>query len=435
MTEAKREHLVSGEALLEVLAGRDEAARKAERERRRQDARQHRLEKILRDAKDEAQESRDERAGLAERAVVGYLDVACADAVDAFIYDEGAPRFVNYVERYEALRAMQDRTEMLLALADTLNLADRILKEAPDVDIQGAAERSAGLLRRSAARLGEPAVAKNTDAPPRFLSEEEERRVAVSADAALDEAFNALAAREGFAPADDFSALGREMRSALNKEAACFAFSEASRAEGARCDMSGLPVFCASLKPTMRYSVDKVRWLFDEVLQAYETFEAVVRMHGLFAAFACDNRAGKPGSTQTRGMRAFKLLRELELQGEGVEDEEEEAEPAIPTTIREKKHGDTVEDAIARMRQYNDLPYLGMPDEDFLPQVAAFWYGYRKLMEFVNGLWDADLSGYRVYMEEVCDYSMSQARALGARLSPGQLYQWIGDVLHIDDED
>lgn len=394
MSEAKREHLVSGEALLEVLEGRDEAARKAERERRRQDARQHRLEKILREAKDEAQESRDERAGLAERAVAGYLDVACADAVDAFIYDEGSPRFVNYVERYEALRAMQDRTEMLLALADTLNLADRILKEAPDVDIQGAAERSA----------------------------------------ALDEAFNALAAREGFAPADDFSALGREMRSALNKEAACFAFSEASRAEGARCDMSGLPVFRASLKPTMRYSVDKVRWLFDEVLQAYETFEAVVRMHGLFAAFACDNRAGKPGSTQTRGMRAFKLLRELELQGEGVEDEEEEAEPAIPTTIREKKHGDTVEDAIACMRQYNDLPYLGMPDEDFLPQVAAFWYGYRKLMEFVNGLWDADLSGYRVYMEEVCDYSMSQARALGARLSPGQLYQWIGDVLHIDDE-
>ena len=95
----------------------------------------------------------------------------------------------------------------------------------------------------------------------------------------------------------------------------------------------------------------------------------------------------------------------------------------IATNIEEDdvEGGDTPERAAEKLRQLNAKRYFGMLDDDYAEHVDAFWYGFRKLMEFASGLYEVKSRPFAKYTGALQDAAVKRARALGVMMDELQL--------------
>lgn len=133
------------------------------------------------------------------------------------------------------------------------------------------------------------------------------------------------------------------------------------------------------------------------------TYKRVVADCGLFCAFG----SGSPHGI-CRGSSYFvydSRLDEDVLVGEydGATRYDVRREVAIPELVDEASTdgGDTLEVAVARMREFNGRRYDGVLDEDPARHVNAFWYGLKKLSQYCEAAVRVDVRAWDCLIDKV----------------------------------
>jgi hypothetical protein len=86
----------------------------------------------------------------------------------------------------------------------------------------------------------------------------------------------------------------------------------------------------------------------------------------------------------------------------------------IATDVEEDEGGDSLAKSVERMRDFNKKRYWGMLDDEFDEHVEAFWYGFKKLMEGVNGLYRLNPSAFNKYCNDIAEAAQEAAIEVGA---------------------
>lgn len=136
-------------------------------------------------------------------------------------------------------------------------------------------------------------------------------------------------------------------------------------------------------------SAKETALLLNEVRTSFDTFSRVVRDNGLLAAFSTDTTSG---ACRPEYWWIF-------FSSRTKEDDFGE----IPYRVEECPDGDTLQQSIERMKGFNKQKYLDFFDDDITQHIDAFWYGFAKLMQNVNGLYHLDMSGFNEYCEGVVE--------------------------------
>lgn len=374
------------------------------------------------------------RADEARRAVAALFRTAEQVQESGWKTDVRMPQSINYLQRYQALTRMQDRSRMLMRLEQTVQLAGRILGASERLDPDAACRQTAQGVREAMQRLGcvlVPPVTEPEPEPEAPVGAPGAKSVVRSMGKMLNEAFSESAPQ--FAEAtlreasdEEFAALLDRVWSKMDEARLAFEKQEAERAVGDTLSPQDIPEYKGAVTFEMRYDVGELQELYGEVMRSLETFKRVVQDNGLFSAFLNESSYG-----QCRGYSFF---------WEGLYGEEMAAEyfgsdigsrGGIPTAIEEDDNdgkGDSPARAVERMREFNAIPYYGMLDDSFTVHVEAFWYGFRKLMEFTNGLVEVDAHEFREYLNQARELLKNQAANLGARMDSQQLETWCDDV-------
>lgn len=143
--------------------------------------------------------------------------------------------------------------------------------------------------------------------------------------------------------------------------------------------------------------------LLAQVKKSFETYRHVVTDGGLFCAFGAGSLHGI-----CRGSSYFDYddrFDEDVLVGEydGATRHNVRREVAIPELVDEASAdgGDSLEVAVARMREFNGRRYDGVPDEDPARHVNAFWYGLKKLSQYCEAAVRVDERAWDCFIDKV----------------------------------
>ena len=139
------------------------------------------------------------------------------------------------------------------------------------------------------------------------------------------------------------------------------------------------------------------------VKKSFETYRRVVADGGLFCAFG----SGSPHGI-CRGSSYLDYDSRLDedvLVGEydGATRHDVRREVAIPELVDEAsaEGGDSLEVAVARMREFNGRHYDGVLDEDPARHVNAFWYGLKKLSQYCEAAVRVDERAWDCFIDKV----------------------------------
>lgn len=352
------------------------------------------------------------------------------------------PRTVNYLERYGALVGIQDRQVVLERLLATIDLANEILEGVDAIDVDSAIREAAAVyadrvLGLNGIRVSDPDPALGmekrfekgrTDLDNAIGSDD----VSLAAESAFSSVFGEISELE-LRLADEIEAkkvqegvLDRQIGEAVKAALRAAQYANRRNAE----TLSGLVYEIGYLGPFESGAIvktkgdfEQVRELSAEVRKSFNVFARVVQDNGLFAAFASENAYGA-----CRGLHfdwrwngLFYDEFEGEIPGRQTYDD-------IPTAIEEEQGGDSIEKSIEKMRSFNKRRYWGVLDDDFRDHVEAFWYGFKKLMVNVNGLFEVDARAFGSYCNKVCDVAKSRARMLGMKMDAYQAEQFCEEV-------
>lgn len=381
-------------------------------------------------------------ASRVEAAVSQYCSEARGDVLEPLKKDSRMPRTINYLERYSALVGVQDRQAVLKRLLATIDLADEILEGADDVDVEAAMQEAAAVYASRVSGLNGILVSapdpvldaeKSSDEDCAGLNDIiEADDVSSAIELAFSSAFGEISELEMLL-ADEVEAK-KAQEDALNKqiEEAVKAASKAARSAYRRnaAALSGLVYEIGCPEPfeggiivKTKGNLDQIKELSTEVRKSFKTFAQVVQDNGLFAAFASENAYGACKGFHFDWWWDDLFYDEYEGEIPGRQTYED-----IPTAVEEDKGGDSIEKSIERMRSFNKKKYWGMLDDDFQDHVEAFWYGFKKLMVNVNGLFEVDTRAFGNYCNKVSGAARSKARMLGMRMDAYQAEQFREEI-------
>lgn len=176
----------------------------------------------------------------------------------------------------------------------------------------------------------------------------------------------------------------------------------AARVAGSTVEPSGLPKpACVACETAC--DAGKLSELLAQVKKSFETYRRVVADGGLFCAFG----TGSPHCI-CRGSSYLgydSRLDEDVLVGEydGTARHDVRREVAIPELVDEASTdgGDSLEVAVARMREFNGRRYDGVLDEDPARHVNAFWYGLKKLSQYCEAAVCVDERAWDCFIDKV----------------------------------
>lgn len=419
-----------GKAVGEGIARGDEALERSNAEaadargvaKRRRDA----LNKVVR----RFERERAARVDVVRGAVDEYCADAYHDALEGLKGDWRMPRAINYLERYGALLGMQDRDDVLRRIGATLDLADRILDAAECVDVQGAANDAARMYVERIMRLDGICVMPAGPASSSGSQAAEEGPtdavggldIAAVVGGAFTDVMDGLPASEVAAAQELEAADAREKvtdrQIALATKAATAAATAACAA--AACSVAGAAFevkrpsdFAGRVSAKLVGDLAMLRLLASEVRASFGTFGRVVQDNGLFAAFSNEGSYG--ACRYCYGYEDWwSALSDADA--DGSRDRRD-----IPTAVEEDEGGDTPERAIERMRIFNQRDYFGLLDDDFQQHVEAFWYGFKKLMEGVNGLYEVNMESFAKYCSRIGSQTARSAADLAVRMDGNQV--------------
>lgn len=424
--DLKEAMAAAGKAFAEGLAAHEEA--KCEKDMARAVAELR--NDALRHVKEHFGRKRRFNQDWAVRTVANYCSKARANALDELKNDKRMPRSINYLERYNALLKMNERSEVLRRLDQTIAKAESILDGVDEIDVDAALSDAAAQYTEKIRKLdgitvveAEEQVADETGMPPKSpitkkteSDEEFERAI----EDAFMEAFGAVSDIEEQQAAVVTDQEARVEKFASQVEVAMLAAEEtanaALRAEaesvaGNVLSIPERPAFDGSAVLVAELDVEQVRELAAEVRKSFKTFKEVVKDNGLFAAFASEGTFGA-----CRGWRFGFWIDDFTHDLSEYEDDIPGRARVhdIPSDVKEDKGGDTLEKSIERMRGFNQKRYWGMLDDDFDEHIEAFWYGFRKLMENVNGLYRMNPSAFNQYCNDLAEDAKQATLEAGA---------------------
>lgn len=443
-----------GRAMAEGLAANDVAREEREelRERAWQDEHEaretaQRLHTAMRSVREQvAGDERRMRDAVAKQ-VACYCAAAKSEALEALKHDARMPRGINYLQRYNALQGVQERGEVLRLIGVTLDAAERAVRNAGGVDAQAAlADAAAGCAARVAqldgievgkpgpgGGAGEGGICEACGAAGGGEAGEagQARLVGQSLDAddVIDQAFRACMAEQTALEAQALQELAdsdarAQAVTAMIEAAAADAGSSvaalhrerARQVAGQALELGALPAFDGQVHATLTRDPAQLLELVGLVRVSFKTFSEVVGDNGLFAAFCQESSYGA-----CLGHVAYWWDDDPDVAYyDGAVPGEEDCDD-IPTGVEEDEGGDTLGRACERMRAFNRQRYWGMLDDDFSQHVSAFWYGFKKLMENVNALFEVDMRSFDVYCDVLCAQAKSAADVLACQMDHAQV--------------
>lgn len=293
----------------------------------------------------------------AARATLGsalgrYFEWVEEQVSAALFADKRMPRTIDYLQHYAALRQMDSTDDVLAGLNKTLSLAGDILRGGP---AEGAKiDADAALKDAAASYVGYAMV--------------------------LSAGETGIVEEAGESSGDASETVGSDLRSRAFKKKEGFA---------GRLHFDSPQPFRPDSACRLVGSAKETALLLNEVRTSFDTFSRVVRDNGLLAAFSTDTTSG---ACRPEYWWIF-------FSSRTKEDDFGE----IPYRVEECPDGDTLQQSIERMKGFNKQKYLDFFDDDITQHIDAFWYGFAKLMQNVNGLYHLDMSGFNEYCEGVVE--------------------------------
>lgn len=400
----------------------------------------------LRGLKKKWRSDRESCARVMQRCVNEYEHAVTGVLKESLTHDSRMPIMINYLERYSAMKAMQDRSQLLTRIEQTIDLAERALNRVEELDIQAAVEESAARYRTELLKLSQIKVGPANDV-------EDEECELPTAGEPKENLLDSLEADADTVFADDPSldialepsGLSEDERKAAFDKALLEACKRADEAHekrlrsnalavvGSSADLEDLEEFCGSIDYSLAFEADELKTLSGLVRKSFETYSMVVRDNGLFSAFSEGSSFGRCAG-YLNWMSAWD---DWSVEGYGYEGSEyggdsvcrEYVRSRIPTTVEyDDDNSDSVQTVIERMRDFNSRHYFGMLDDDFKQHVDAFWFGYGKLMEFINGMVDIDLRQYLKYRSRVSCNIAARCGELALMMDDAQLGAFRSEV-------
>lgn len=441
-----------GDALEKLRSALDETVGTTAKRREAEEAFLQELAEMraaaLADLKRRWRSEREAAAALVQRRVQEYAHAVSGALKESLSRDQRMPVAINHLERYAAMKAIQDRSQLLARIEQTLELARDATARAGQVDPQAAVGEAADGFRSELAKVSQIRVAAVEE------NEGEDEAGGVPAlSEGREELFASLAGDVDSAFSDDGFSLGidvartasqeerreqfnKELRAAVERAGASHAqrlVRNARSAAGSSVDLGDLESFDGTVSATARFDAGQVAELADLVGASFRTFSQVVKDNGVFAAFSEGSAFGRcvGYASWASGWNEWDAMEyrydDSEYGGDPIGPEY--VRSRIPTAIEDvDEDGDSLQTAIDRMRGFNARRYFGLLDDGFKQHVDAFWYGFGKLMEFANGMLDVDLDGYRRYCARLSDAAAVRCGDLAVMMNSAQLVAYCDEL-------
>lgn len=318
---------------------------------------------------------------------------------------------------------MEDKAELLTRLEQTLSFIEVKLRANTAARVRAAYDAAGALVLQGAARLSDVHVAEAVPLDADLLCTQlEQMRCAADATdlagmitATFESELSATGPQGAGGSVSDVAGdvagdvtLERELtnvRGAAQRArlaAQAYRAERAARVAGSTVEPVSLPGLVCIMCET-GCDAGELAELLAQVKKSFETYRRVVTDGGLFCAFG----AGSPHGI-CRGSSYFDYddrFDEDVLVGEydGATRHNVRREVAIPELVDEASAdgGDSLEVAVARMREFNGRRYDGVLDEDPARHVNAFWYGLKKLGQYCEAAVRVDESAWDCFIDKV----------------------------------
>lgn len=355
----------------------------------------------------------------AVKAVDGYVRRVEFDSLARARKQVGVVGPLQMERRYAAFLRMEDKAELLARLEQTLAFIEVKLQANTADRVRAAYDAAGALVLQGVARLSDVRVADAVPLDADLLCKQlEQMRCAADATdltgmitATFESELAATGSQDAGASVGDVAgdvALERELtnvRGAAQRArltAQAYRAERAARVAGGTVEPSSLPeLACVACEAACDAGL--LAELLAQVKKSFETYRRVVTDGGLFCAFG----AGSPHGI-CRGSSFFDYddrFDEDVLVGEydGATRHNVRREVAIPELVDEASAdgGDSLEVAVARMREFNGLRYDGVLDEDPMRHVNAFWYGLKKLSQYCETAVRVDERAWDCFIDKV----------------------------------
>lgn len=355
----------------------------------------------------------------AVKAVDGYVRRVEFDSLARACKQVGVVGPLQMERRYAAFLRMEDKAELLARLEQTLAFIEVKLRANTADRVRAAYDAAGALVLQGAARLSDVRVvdAAPLDADLLCTQLEQLRCAADTTDLAgmITATFESELSATGPQGADAFAsdvagdvALERELtnvRGAAQRArlaAQAYRAERAARIAGSTVEPSGLPKpACVACETAC--DAGELFKLLAQVKKSFETYRRIVADGGLFCAFG----TGSPHGTCSGSSYVDydSRLDEDVLVGEydGATRHDVRREVTIPELVDEAsaEGGDSLEVAVARMREFNGHRYDGVLDEDPTRHVNAFWYGLKKLSQHCEAAVRVDERAWDCFIDKV----------------------------------
>ena len=355
----------------------------------------------------------------AVRAVDGYVRRVEGAALASARKRAGVVGPLQMERRYAAFLRMEDKTELLARLEQTLAFIEVKLRANTADRVRAAYDAAGALVLQGAARLSDVRVADAVPLDADLLCTQLEQ-MRCSADATdlagmitatFESELAATGSQDAGASAGDVAsdvALERELtnvRGAAQRArlaAQAYRAERATRVAGSTVEPVSLPESaCAACETAC--DAGELSELLAQVKKSFETYRRVVADGGLFCAFGTGSPHGICCGTSYLDYDS--RLDEDVLVGEydGATRHTVRHEVAIPELVdgASAEGGDSLKVAVARMREFNGRRYDGVLDEDPARHVNAFWYGLKKLSQYCEAAVRVDERAWDCFIDKV----------------------------------
>lgn len=386
----------------------------------------------------------------AVRAVDAYVRRVEGAALARARKQAGVVGPLQMERRYAAFLRMEDKAELLVRLEQTLAFIEVKLRANTADRVHAAYDAAGALVLRDVARLSDVRVA---DADPLdadlLCAQLEQLRCAADATdlagmitATFESELSATGSQDAGGLVGDVAgdaagdvALERELtnvRGAAQRArlaAQAYRAERAARVAGSTVEPSGLPEpVCVACE--VACDAGLLAELLAQVKKSFETYRRVVADGGLFSAFG----TGSPHGI-CKGSSYFGYddrLDEDVLVGEydGAIRHNVRREVSIPELVDEASAdgGDSLEVAVARMREFNERRYDGVLDEDPARHVNAFWYGLKKLSQYCEAAVRVDERAWDCFIDKVSFAYTEPAGHLVTQMDDKQVAAFVAAV-------
>lgn len=359
----------------------------------------------------------------AVRAVDGYVRRVESEALACARKQAGIVGPLQMERRYAAFLRMEDKAELLTRLEQTLAFIEAKLRANTADRVRAAYDAAGALVLQGAARLSDVRVADAVPLDADLLCTQlEQMRCAADVTdlagmitATFESELGATGSQDVDGLVDDVAgdvagdvALERELtnvRGAAQRArlaAQAYRAERAARVTGSTVEPVSLPEpACVACETACDAGL--LAELLAQVKKSFVTFRRVVADGGLFCAFGTDSPHGI-----CSGLSYFDYDSRLDedvLVGEydGTTRHNVRREVAIPELVEEvsAEGGDSLEVAVARIREFNGRRYDGVLDEDPACHVNAFWYGLKKLSQYCEAAVRVDERAWDCFIDKV----------------------------------